>query len=200
MMRGGERYPNDWDQRRKIVYKRDNYTCQACGSRGGPYGDLQLHAHHVTPISQGGTHDYTNLATVCHRCHEQIHDHAIPTGGGSNSRRSSQPSGTNPDKAQSLQQIARDATGTHRSRPPSGGSRETEVVLRDDDNRLSPKQIIVYGFCVVLLITPTEYPMTLWGLAGFILLFTAGFPDSNIGKWIQGLCGLFLIMLFNSAF
>jgi len=30
----GKDYPSDWNSRRKKVYKRDNYRCQKCGSRG----------------------------------------------------------------------------------------------------------------------------------------------------------------------
>jgi len=69
----GDRYPRDWDKRRKEVYKRDNYTCQNCDARGGPYGDAELHAHHSVPISKGGTHKKSNLITHCRRCHNAIH-------------------------------------------------------------------------------------------------------------------------------
>lgn len=64
-------YPADWDDRRRRVYKRDDYTCQACGRRGGPYGDVELHADHVIPKSEGGSHDESNLQTLCRRCHDQ---------------------------------------------------------------------------------------------------------------------------------
>lgn len=72
-------YPDNWDQKRRRVYKRDQYECQQCGSKGGNSGDTQLHAHHRTPISKGGSHEIDNLTTVCHSCHEQIHGHRIPT-------------------------------------------------------------------------------------------------------------------------
>lgn len=75
-----DRYPSDWGSRRKRVYRRDNYQCQNCGERGGAHGDAELHAHHVVPISKGGSHDTSNLTTVCHGCHEAIHGH--PVGGG----------------------------------------------------------------------------------------------------------------------
>lgn len=83
----GDRYPSDWGSRRKKVYKRDNYRCQRCGARGGSRGNAELHAHHKTPISEGGSHRYRNLKTVCKSCHKNIHGHGV--GGHSTSNSSS---------------------------------------------------------------------------------------------------------------
>ena len=66
-------YPSDWNNRRKKVYKKDNYTCQNCGSVGGPKGNTELHAHHVVPKSSGGTHKISNLTTLCKDCHRAVH-------------------------------------------------------------------------------------------------------------------------------
>ncbi|MFC7177851.1 HNH endonuclease [Halosegnis marinus] len=66
-------YPSDWDTRRKDVYQRDDYTCQNCGARGGPQGNAELHAHHIVPKSNGGTHKRSNLKTMCSECHKAIH-------------------------------------------------------------------------------------------------------------------------------
>jgi len=66
-------YPSDWGRKRKKVYKRDNYTCQNCGRQGGPYGNAELHAHHIVPKSKGGTHKTSNLKTLCKDCHDAIH-------------------------------------------------------------------------------------------------------------------------------
>lgn len=78
-------YPSDWDSRRKAVYQRDNFTCQNCGRRGGPYGDYELHAHHIVPKSKGGTHRKSNLKTLCKQCHNAIHgNESAPTGVGYN--------------------------------------------------------------------------------------------------------------------
>lgn len=65
--------PNDWSTRRRRVYKRDNYQCQNCGRRGGPRGSYELHAHHIVPKSKGGTHQLSNLKTICNECHKAIH-------------------------------------------------------------------------------------------------------------------------------
>lgn len=72
-----EQYPADWDERRKKVYQRDGYECQSCGAQGGQAGDTELHAHHETPISEGGSHDLDNLVTLCKGCHNDQHDHDI---------------------------------------------------------------------------------------------------------------------------
>lgn len=77
-----DKYPSDWDSRRKKVYQRDGHTCQRCRSKGGPKGNTELHAHHKTPISKGGSHSYSNLTTLCQSCHSKEHGH--PVGGGSN--------------------------------------------------------------------------------------------------------------------
>jgi len=70
-------YPEDWNQRRKKVYRRDDYQCQNCGSSGGPKGNSELHAHHIVPKSSGGTHDLSNLVCLCKECHNLVHDHPI---------------------------------------------------------------------------------------------------------------------------
>jgi len=66
-------YPPNWDSRRRRVYRRDNYTCTNCGIGGGGQGDAELHAHHVVPISKGGSHSISNLTTLCRPCHDSIH-------------------------------------------------------------------------------------------------------------------------------
>jgi len=73
----GDGYPADWDRRRKIAYRRDDYQCQECGRQGGPHGDAELHAHHIRPKSEGGSHRLSNLKTLCDSCHEQVHGHAV---------------------------------------------------------------------------------------------------------------------------
>lgn len=73
----GDRYPSDWNSRRKKVYKQDNHQCTNCGAMGGSRGTAELHAHHKTPIADGGSHRYSNLTTVCKSCHEDIHGHGV---------------------------------------------------------------------------------------------------------------------------
>ena len=65
-------YPSDWSSRSNQVYRRDNHTCQNCGE-GGDHSNIELHAHHVVPISKGGSHKESNLKTLCKTCHNAIH-------------------------------------------------------------------------------------------------------------------------------
>jgi len=76
-MKSSSSYPDDWDERRRRVYERDGYTCQSCGSQGGKAGNTELHAHHIIPISRGGSNKLSNLTTLCKECHNQKHDHDI---------------------------------------------------------------------------------------------------------------------------
>lgn len=81
-----EKYPPDWDARRRWIYQRDDYTCGNCGVQGGPHaGDdgAELHAHHVLPLEKGGTNRLGNLRTVCVDCHDRIHASGGDTGYGS---------------------------------------------------------------------------------------------------------------------
>lgn len=64
------RYPPDWDIIRREVYRRADYTCQNCGQ-----GNIELHAHHIVPVSVGGTNALTNLACLCRACHRKLHPH-----------------------------------------------------------------------------------------------------------------------------
>lgn len=84
-----QEYPPDWDSRRKEVYRRDNYTCQNCGVKGGPNGGAELHAHHIVPKSKGGTHKLSNLKTVCSQCHNAIHGNGVARSTESTSNQSS---------------------------------------------------------------------------------------------------------------
>ena len=55
---------------RKLVYKRDDYTCQECGVAG-----VELHAHHQIPFSESPLHqfDIDNGITLCKDCHNLVH-------------------------------------------------------------------------------------------------------------------------------
>ena len=55
---------------RKLVLKRDNYTCQKCGC-----DDKQLHCHHITGIELNPVEsaDIDNCITLCIDCHHEVH-------------------------------------------------------------------------------------------------------------------------------
>lgn len=60
---------NEW---KRAVFARDNWTCQTCGKHGG-----YLEAHHIEPFS---THpdlrfDISNGQTLCLKCHQKSPDH-----------------------------------------------------------------------------------------------------------------------------
>lgn len=50
---------------RKNLYRRDNYTCQYCGTRF-PTEDLSI--DHVQPKSRGGKTEWENCVLACIRC------------------------------------------------------------------------------------------------------------------------------------
>jgi 5-methylcytosine-specific restriction endonuclease McrA len=53
----------------KKIYKKNNYTCVACGYRAG--GNLRLEAHHIVPKSINPQLAYriSNGVTLCSECH-----------------------------------------------------------------------------------------------------------------------------------
>lgn len=55
-----------WRQLRKAVLARDSWTCQLAG----PACEVNaVEVDHILPRSLGGSHDVSNLRSVCHRCH-----------------------------------------------------------------------------------------------------------------------------------
>ena len=62
-----------WEYSRKVTIERDDFTCQNCGSVGGPEGNAELHVDHITPQSEGGSDDPENLQTLCRDCHMTKH-------------------------------------------------------------------------------------------------------------------------------
>lgn len=48
---------------KREIFRRDNYTCQYCGARGG-----RMTVDHVVPRHRGGEHTWTNLVTACPAC------------------------------------------------------------------------------------------------------------------------------------
>lgn len=67
------RSPPDWTERRQYVLKRDDFKCVKCGSVES------LHVHHVVPRKMKFDHSASNLVTLCHRCHGEVHGIAFRT-------------------------------------------------------------------------------------------------------------------------
>lgn len=57
-----------WEELRRLVFERDDYTCGYCGQRGGT-----LHCDHIIPRVQGGTDEPDNLVTACDVCNLSKH-------------------------------------------------------------------------------------------------------------------------------
>lgn len=65
----GRRRISKWEALRSAIFRRDNFTCQYCGSRQEP-----LHCDHIVPVSRGGSNDESNLKTACKPCNLSKHD------------------------------------------------------------------------------------------------------------------------------
>jgi hypothetical protein len=68
---GDGKWPPDWDERREAVRHRDDGRCRRCG-RPATWRET-VHTHHLTPLSEGGHNDLSNLVTLCGPCHALCH-------------------------------------------------------------------------------------------------------------------------------
>jgi hypothetical protein len=59
----------EWKKLRKIVYERDDYQCQKCGTVAST---VRIHAHHIIPFRISQSNELSNLTTLCERCHPKI--------------------------------------------------------------------------------------------------------------------------------
>ena len=62
---------DEWDRLRTYVLDRDEYKCRMCGSAINP------EIHHIKYPEVWGEEDPNDLITLCHKCHEKIHQKDI---------------------------------------------------------------------------------------------------------------------------
>ena len=63
-----------FENTKAMVLNRDNYTCQYCKGR---HRDSKLEVHHIVFRSQGGSDEESNLITLCHTWHKDLHSGKI---------------------------------------------------------------------------------------------------------------------------
>lgn len=59
---------------RKLVFERDNYTCQKCGKDKNKE-NFELHCHHINPVKLDPLEsaDINNCISLCKDCHKETH-------------------------------------------------------------------------------------------------------------------------------
>ena len=65
-----KKYGRAW-KRIRDRYSKEHPLCERCLLEGRI--TLMDEVHHVVPISRGGTHEKTNLMSLCRACHNKIH-------------------------------------------------------------------------------------------------------------------------------
>jgi len=59
---------------RQFVFERDDWECQTCGALAAEKGgEREVEIHHKHERQNGGSHDPSNLSTLCEFCHRQHH-------------------------------------------------------------------------------------------------------------------------------
>lgn len=69
-----KKYGRSW-KRIRDRYVSKHPLCERC-LKEGRYTPVE-EVHHILPISQGGTHDESNLMSLCRSCHEKIHHNEL---------------------------------------------------------------------------------------------------------------------------
>ena len=66
----GKVYGGTW-KRIRDRYATAHPLCERCLDEGRT--TLMKEVHHIVPVSRGGTHDESNLMSLCQSCHTKIH-------------------------------------------------------------------------------------------------------------------------------
>lgn len=65
-----KRYGNNWSRIRNAYFKEHPY-CEICRQNGKMTKGEQV--HHIKPIAEGGSNEWSNLMTLCRSCHSRLH-------------------------------------------------------------------------------------------------------------------------------
>lgn len=65
-----KRYGNNWSRIRNAYFKEHPY-CEICKQNGKLTVGEQI--HHIKPIAEGGSNEWSNLMTLCRSCHSRLH-------------------------------------------------------------------------------------------------------------------------------
>lgn len=72
---GGKPYNPNWNEIRKYIYQRDNWTCQECGvhckEKTNRVASIRIQCHHIDVDTTNN--DFSNLITLCASCHTKVH-------------------------------------------------------------------------------------------------------------------------------
>ena len=63
-------YKGKWRKIRN-EYVKEHPFCEKCFEQGKLVSADEI--HHIVPLSRGGTHDRSNLISLCRSCHNKIH-------------------------------------------------------------------------------------------------------------------------------
>lgn len=71
-----------WGRFRRMVFKRDDFTCQICGSK--ERGSLRV--HHKKPVKKFPNlyYDIGNTTTLCNECHKHMSRKGVEEDGKTN--------------------------------------------------------------------------------------------------------------------
>ena len=63
-----------WKMACSSVWKRDNATCQRCGTHRNELDDKQMHIHHIVSFANKELRtEISNLVLLCKKCHNFVH-------------------------------------------------------------------------------------------------------------------------------
>lgn len=68
-------YPCNWKEVAHEIRRLDQFACISCSAI-----EVELHVHHIVYASNFGTHQKTNLVTLCRKCHEKEHERIFDFG------------------------------------------------------------------------------------------------------------------------